>query len=209
VALGLPNVPRAVLRTYDAAKLRGALAPSGAGELFDREVIVTDGAAKGALIPWVEALEFVPLEAEPWRSRWRSWLRKGAAIPDDQKKLAAEISTMLVFDYVTANFDRWSGGNVGRDKSTGTLLFIDNDGAFYEAPHEAPLKRQFELLRSVQRFSRSFVKSLGSLGPDELRRAIGEETPGVPLLSQNVLRMTDERRKQALAEIGEDEQDLE
>ena len=112
---------------------------------------------------------------------------------------------MIVFDYVTANFDRWSGGNVGRDKKTGALLFIDNDGAFYETPHAAPLERQWEILRGVERFSKSFVKSMERLGPDELRAALGEETAGVPLLSDKVLAGVEERRKRALSEIAEDE----
>jgi hypothetical protein len=209
VALGLPNVPRATIRTFDAAKLRAAVAPSGAANLFDREVIVEGKTSIGALIPWIDALELVPLETEPWWSRWRGWLKKGAPIPDDQRKLAAEISTMIAFDYVTANFDRWSGGNVGRDKTTGTLLFVDNDGAFYEVPHQAPLERQLGLLRGVERFSKSFVKALEGLDRDKLREAIGEEAPGVPLLSDKVLTATDERRKKVLAEIGEDERDLE
>ena len=41
---------------------------------------------------------------------------------------------MIVFDYLTANWDRWSGGNVAEDSANGKLLFVDNDGAFYDPP---------------------------------------------------------------------------
>jgi hypothetical protein len=202
-------VPRAFPRAFDRDKLRAAVAPSGAGELFDREVIVRDRRTMGALIPWIDSLEFVPLEAEPWLARWHGWLRKGGAVPDDQKRFASDISTMVVFDYVTGNFDRWSGGNIGRDKETGTLLFIDNDGAFYEVPHPGPLARQLDILRSVERFSKSFVTSLERLDLEKLRTAMGEEAPGVPLLADAVLKGVDDRRKKALAEISSDEQSFE
>ncbi len=156
---------------------------------------------RGALIPWLDGLTFLPLETEPLRSRWGGWLVDGGVIPDDQRALAADISTMLVFDYVTGNFDRWSGGNVGQDKVTGHLLFIDNDGAFYETPHPEPLARQLALVCRAGRFSKSFLKSLEELGPRELRAALGDDAPGEPLLADKVLAGVDERRVRVLAEV--------
>jgi hypothetical protein len=201
VALGLANVPRAIPRAFPATELRAALVASGASALLDKEAIVKDGAIAGALIPWLDTLDFVPLEAEPWRSRWAGWLADGGDIPPDQRALAADVSTMLVFDYVTGNFDRWSGGNIGRDKTTGRLLFIDNDGAFYDVPHEAPLARQLAMVRAASRFSKSFVKSLRALDLPALRTAMGEEAPGEPLLSDGVLAGVDARRTLVLAEL--------
>jgi hypothetical protein len=200
VALGIPNVPRAFPRSFDAAKLRAALSGE-AGALFDREAIVgANGTVPGAIMPWIDQLEFLPLESELWASRWKGWVGKGD-IPDDQRALAKQISTMLVFDYVTANWDRWSGGNVGFERASGMVLFVDNDGAFYDPPPPGQLAAQLARVRAAERFSKSFVTSLRALDGAALRAAIGDETPGVPLLAPKVVDAADERRKTVLGVI--------
>jgi len=190
VALGLANVPRAFFRTFEAAKLAGAKDAD--------EMLVHDGTVKGALMPWIDGLSFLALEQAPLAAQWKQWLRRGESIPDDQKELARQISTLVAFDFVTANWDRWSGGNVGIDKATGTLLYIDNDGAFFEVPPAEGLLRNKRLIEGVDKFSRAFVARLRTLDDDALDRALGEETPGVPLLSAKALAGVHARRKQLL-----------
>ncbi len=199
LALALDNVPPVMVRTFDAGKLRSALSASGAGALFDQEaVIAKDGTVTGALIPWIAKLEFLPLEAEPWLSRWRGWLKSNGEIPLDQRQLAAQISTMVVFDYLTGNWDRWSGGNIGLDRARGALLFIDNDGAFYDPAPPHGIMHQVHLLEGIDHFSRRFVSALRSLDGARLAREIGDESPGVPLLSARALTAIEARRKHAL-----------
>jgi hypothetical protein len=53
----------------------------------------------------------------------------------------------------------------------------------------------------VARFSRSFVSALRALDDDAAKSAIGEETPGAPLLSPRVLAGVAERRRTALGII--------
>ncbi len=196
VALGLDNVRPALPRTFDAAALRAALAGDA---LFEGEVVSgADGKVVGAIIPWIKGLEFLDLEKDPWLARWQGWLARGGTVPGDQRSVARGISTMVVFDYVTGNWDRWSGGNVGFDKTHGTVLFIDNDGAFYEAPPAAALARQLALLKRVDRFSRSFVAALRTV---DVGRALGDEGPGTPLLAPKIVASVDARRRGALAII--------
>ncbi|MFO0674060.1 MAG: hypothetical protein U0235_31320 [Polyangiaceae bacterium] len=76
-----------------------------------------DDAVPGALIPWIEDLEVIRLESDPWKSRWRGWLLAGAEIPASDRAMAAGIATMIVFDGVTGNWDRWSGANVAGTRS--------------------------------------------------------------------------------------------
>jgi hypothetical protein len=190
IALGLSNVPRAFFRSLDAAPLAAA---KGGGEMLVRE-----GSVKGALMPWIDGLSFLALEQAPLSGQWKQWLRKGESVPDDQKELARQISTLVAFDFVTANWDRWSGGNVGIDKASGTLLYIDNDGAFFEVPPAEGLQRNKKLVEGVDKFSRSFVARLKALDDDALDRALGEETPGVPLLSTKALAGVHARRTQLL-----------
>jgi hypothetical protein len=178
VALGLDNVPRAIPRTFAADALR-PLVPG-----FDANALVDDdGAIRGALMPWIPQYRVLSLEEDAQRKRWEPWVFDARArIPDDQRALAATISTMIAFDYVTANWDRWSGGNVAVDGATGTVLFVDNDGAFYEWPPPAALARQRAQLDHVARFSRRFVAALRAMDVDRLRAVLGDESPGVPLL---------------------------
>jgi hypothetical protein len=198
MALGLPNVPPAILRSFDKKALGAALA----GEpLFEREAIAgADGAVIGALMPWIKGLEFLELEKDPWLARWQGWLARGGVIADGERSLASQISTMIVFDYITGNWDRWSGGNVGTDRAKTRVLYIDNDGAFYDPPPAPALARQLGILKKVDRYSRAFV---GALRTVDVAKACGDESPGVPLLTARIAASVDERRKKALAIIDE------
>jgi hypothetical protein len=203
-ALGLSNVPPALPRSFKASELRAAVGDreGPAGKLFAEEVIVGDqGEVDGALIPWIVGLKFLPLESEPSRKEWQGWLDSEAEVPPGDVVLASQISTMLVFDYLTANWDRFSGGNVGADETRRRLLFIDNDAAFFDPPPPEPLSRQRAHVRETNRFSRSFVGALRGLSPAAAKAAMGNEKPGEPLLSDRVLAGLEERRKDALAII--------
>jgi hypothetical protein len=194
-ALALENVPLAMPRSFDYAAMLGAV---GREPIFAEVVKEPDGEVRGALIPWIKGLEFIPLEGEEWMQKWRGWLRVGGAIPPDQRALAAQISDALAFDLVTGNWDRWSGGNVGIDRARGTLLFVDNDGAFFDPVPTKEMKRPTELFEGVERFSRSFVAALRAV---DVGRAVGEEAPGEPLLSARVVAGAEARRKRVLAVI--------
>ncbi len=202
-ALGLDNVPRAIPRAFPALALHGAFPTAKGAADFDRKAIVDPaGLVHGALMPWIPDYHALPLEEASWRARWAGWLMNPAArIPDGQEALAASISTMLVFDYITANWDRWSGGNVAREGADGRLLFVDNDGAFYEHPAPEPLASQLAGIRKVVRFSRSFVSALRELDDAKLRAAFGEELPGTPLLSDHVIADVESRLKTVLGVI--------
>lgn len=188
--LKLPHVPPALFRTFQASALGSAKGTE--------EMIVTNGVVKGALIPWIPDLGFLALEQAPLSGEWKQWLRRGAKIPDDKRELARQISTLVAFDYITGNWDRWSGGNVGLDKATGALLYIDNDGAFFEVAPDEGLQRNKKLLAGVDRFSSALITELRYLEDAEIMRAIGDETPGVPLLSKKALAGVFQRRAELL-----------
>jgi hypothetical protein len=200
-ALGLPNVPPAMPRSFARATLLKALGGEGtdAGALLVKEGIVADaGDVPGAIIPWIPHLELMALEEDPLLSLWRGWLDTAEPVPEEKRALAAQISTLIVFDYVTGNWDRWSGGNVGFSPKARMLLFVDNDGAFYDTPPAAPLAAQKERLTAVRRFSRTFVRRLRTLDAAALRKALGDESPDVPLLGEKALAGVDARREEAL-----------
>lgn len=186
--LGLSNVPAALVRRFRATELRSVLAGESA-DLFDYEVVIDpNGGIRGAIIPWIQGLEFLPLSAS------NAFLEKDPA-------LASQISTLIVFDVLTGNWDRWSGGNVGFDRGANRVLFIDNDGAFFDPVPARPAEFQIALLRKTEHFSRRFVTRLRSLTLPALVAVIGDEDPGVPLLSARVLEQAEKRRQRAISII--------
>jgi len=192
-ALGLRNVIPAMPRDFDAAQLRAALEPK-ARTLFDDEAIVRDGKVRGAAIPWLAKLELIALEAPAWRARWPGWIGSGD-VSEDQRALAGQISTMIIFDLLTGNWDRWSGANIAIDHATNTLLFIDNDGAFFDPPPPQPLAQQTALMKKTERFSRAFIASLRALTTISLGDDDG------PIVSEAVISGILSRRKLVLDQV--------
>jgi hypothetical protein len=189
-ALGIPNVPPAIARSFSFDALLAALGgkDNEAGALLASEVTPDKaGQLRGAVIPWLPHLSFLSLEADPLLTEWKGWLAGDTEIPADKKSLAAQISTMLVFDYLTGNWDRWSGGNVGFDATTGTVLFVDNDGAFYDKPPPAALAAQKERLQATRRFSRGLVDKLRRLTPEALTAALGTDGTRGPMVGPKAL----------------------
>jgi len=201
--LALPNVPPATVHVFKRDALRAALAADArAASLFDDEAVDRAGLIFGALMPWIDKLEFIPLESPAEMTRWKKELQNGGDLPDDRKSLDAQISTLLVFDALTGNWDRWSGANVGIDRPTGTLLFVDNDAAFFDPipPAFAPV---MAMLKNVDRFSRSLVARLRATDAIMLADAFGDEEAGAPLLPARVVAACDQRRKDVLATVDQ------
>jgi hypothetical protein len=149
--------------------------------------------------PWINDLEFMKLETEPLRSKWRAWLLDPAPVPEDSRALAGQIATMIVFDALSGNWDRWSGANVGLRPKTRELVFVDNDGAFM-VPTPAPFERQRDLLKGLKKYPRGLVHKLRALDAAGLRAALGEERPGAPLLSPAALDQLEARRRDVVSE---------
>jgi hypothetical protein len=197
-ALGLANVPVAIPRSFAVDELRSALGRGPSGAKSDELAPDLDGRVRGALMPWIKYETFA-IEAGPKRAQWEGWLL-GDAPPtnDSDTSLAGQISTMLLFDYYLANWDRWSGGNVAIDRATNTVLYVDNDGALYEAPPAATLADELATIRRTKRFSRRFVGALRAFGRQALAAAVGFEESDVPLLPARILDAAEERRAKLL-----------
>lgn len=147
--LGLDRVPPAISRSIPRATLR--LAPDSP-VIFDR-----DNTARGAAIYWVPVLRPSRIDGAEEQERWGRWLRLGRSVPPDQGQRAEEISTLLVFDFLTGNWDRWSGANVPMD-AQGHLIYRDNNGGFEEPFVDGLLQRSRSLLQRTQRLSRPVIE---------------------------------------------------
>jgi hypothetical protein len=217
------NVIPACATAIDATAAAEALQSNPvAARLLADEAIIEDGKIYGARMPWLDGLRVWPLEKDPLRTEVKGWLTAGAPIPKDKVDLARQMSTLVAFDSLTGNWDRYSGENVGivaadhggivgpppwphrtgrPDDPHLRVLYLDNDAAFMEGAPKAHLARNKAVLEQTDRFSRSFIAAARSLDEARLASVFGEEAPGRPLLAPAVIRAVAERVKELLAVV--------
>lgn len=195
-ALLIDNVKPACLHVFDHGAVLGALGanPDAAAALVDQG-IVENGKHYGATLEWIDGLQFWPLEKEPLRTEVKTWLTAGTEAPP-HVDLARDASTLIAFDFITGNWDRYSGENVGLDKAGQNVLFIDNDAAFMESPPREELARNKARLDATDRFSKKLIEQVRTLDVPRLTAIFGDEGPGRPLLSSAVIELVNRRAKE-------------
>ncbi|MEI8255522.1 MAG: hypothetical protein WCJ30_07595 [Deltaproteobacteria bacterium] len=184
--LGLHRVPPACGRRMDRARLQ-TLADASGDPVFServlRELIGRDDTVPGALLYWVPG----PLENVPGTERWIALLDLSQPLAPSDADLAADLAQLVLFDFVTDNVDRWSGGNILRQHpaghDAGPMLFMDNGASFSIGPDNlgARPRDQAERLAHVQRFPRAMIASLRALTADSVRAAMHDDPVGSPL----------------------------
>ncbi|HEX2676464.1 MAG TPA: hypothetical protein VHM19_07485, partial [Polyangiales bacterium] len=126
-------------------------------------VVESDHQVAGAAIYWVDGLRDLGLERSEGQAKAAAWLSLDHALEPADRNLAAQLSTLIAFDYLIGNWDRWSGGNLKSDASGEHVILRDHDAAFAARLGEPLHRRMLERLVQAQRFSRSFYRALRSL----------------------------------------------
>ena len=124
--------------------------------------------------------------------------------------MLAQIATVILFDLLIDNSDRWSGNNTQGSADNRILYFMDNTLAFsaFTQGHANNLSK----LNRIQVFPRALVGKLRALTLDDLSAALGGEDDLLgPLLTDVEIRAIIARRDHFLeyidrliAELGED-----
>jgi hypothetical protein len=218
--LGLHQIAPSVLRPLTRDEVLGKLAPDSEWTrtritnetIFDSEG--GKGKTLGALMYWIPNIIDLHLDTTDGIERWTEWLGQPPAgqpavrIPPDKVGLMAQLSTLLLFDLLQNNADRFSGGNLVGSPDGRTLYFMDNAFGF-QADAEGH-QHCWSYLKRAQKFSRSFFLALHELERAQLVVALNEETTG-PLLTSDEIDALLGRRDRALrylrglfAEYGED-----
>jgi len=224
--LSLGRVPPTTGRVFRWSELRAAARDDPrVGELG----VAPDGTVKGAFIWWIpEPLKRVRL-GRTWE-RWvrvqrtlpitpyqrpvdyRADLRRRPGVreaTDPSRPLAtepdiesrpAELSDLIVFDYLTQNVDRWGGDftNVRSRGTGGPLIYLDNGAGFWLGEQRLGLMEA--RLKALQRFRRSTVEAVRAFDLERFRSRL-EDDPLAPVLTEKQLDGLLQRQRAVLEHV--------
>jgi len=122
-----------------------------------------------------------------------------ASAPDTEER-AAELSDMIVFDYLTQNVDRWGGNftNVRTRGKGGPLIYLDNGAGFWLGEQRLGLMEA--RLKALQRFRRSTVDAVRELDLERFAKRLAAD-PLAPVLNDRQLDGLKRRQRALLAHV--------
>jgi hypothetical protein len=179
--LGLNAVPPAAPRLVSRDELFSRLHPDSlpAVPRIRAETIFNPfGKTAGVVSYWIPEIKDSGLDTPEGRAESAAWLLQGSPIPPEKQALAAQVSNLIVFDFLTSNPDRYSGGNMKMSPDGARLYFMDNTLSFHLDP-QGP-ERNRAILQQTQRFSRRLYAALGRVTTEGLEEALSEATGGDP-----------------------------
>jgi hypothetical protein len=234
----LQTIPRKEVAAYRLSRLVGLEAVSPAiGRAFAKEDIISgiDGGAReiiprlheqmkvdprgmvsGELSYWIPVIvdakiDKFPIDSVDGMVLWKRYLKIGKSVPASATELVPQISTMVAFDFLINNMDRWSGSNAKSSPDGKILYFMDNTLSF-GGQRRAHTKVATYLGR-VEKFSRRLVEGLRKLDRRRVEKAMTTDTGPYPrLLTEKEIDAVLYRRDKLLehvdalvAEHGEEE----
>ncbi len=208
--LGLTSVPPAIGRRFTVAEIADTFRadkPRDKVRFLAEAVPERDGSLLGEMSWWVPDLTAATLEGFDIDTTegvvtWKRSLTVGEEIAPESRPLVAQISDLVLFDFIINNSDRWSGGNLKASQKGRTLVFLDNTLAFGGDPNGHTRVRTY-LFRS-QKFSRRLIERLRRLDQDQLEEALTTDIDPFPqLLERNEIRAVLKRRDYAMRYVDE------
>ncbi len=184
--LGLNAVPPAAPRAVSRDELLSHLHPESLEALprIKAETIFdANGITLGTASYWIPIIKDSGFDKPEGQKQVQAWLSQGEPIPPEQASMARQVSDLVVFDFLTSNPDRYSGGNMKMSPDGQQLFYMDNTMSFFVDP-EGPAKNR-EVLFRTQRFSRALYEALDRVTAPTLERALAQEAgPTTQILTQ-------------------------
>jgi hypothetical protein len=206
--LGMDNVPPTRIVRMPRRPLEQIVTAAEGEVAWDRlrQRMTWDRAATcaGANIYWIPDLTPTDLDEPQMREAWAGWLRIGATVPEGREGLARDLSRMVAFDYLIANFDRFSGGNVSTTED-GSRLYVRDHNVAFTAPLPPHLyERVRQELLATERFDPAFLRALVAMDRPAIEDALAEdrEAAGRDLLTEPQLEELLDRRRILLTYIS-------
>lgn len=185
--LGLHRAPPSCGRMMPRADLQRVADSSGDVTFSQRvmsELLSRGDSVPGAMIFWVPG----GLDNVPGVERYPELLDQTRPLAEEDRTLAGALSNLILFDFVNDNIDRWSGGNILRQRPSPAqpsppLLYIDNGAAFSVGRDNMGARpgEQTTRLSRVHRVSRSLVARLRAMTDTDLSRELNLDPLGSPL----------------------------
>ncbi|MDH3728395.1 MAG: hypothetical protein OER77_12770 [Myxococcales bacterium] len=172
--LALDNVPPTIFRRATRKEIRARFHKDKLARWSSVQRSTTwedDGTVVGAASYWVKGAR---RGLEDRKGRWQAWLRIEGPIPPGKLKLAQDLSTMTLFDFLIGNWDRYSGGNILMDGKRTRALLVDHDHAFL-GMNEKLYERLLEDLTQTERFSKGVVDQLLVLDKNAIRQELARD----------------------------------
>lgn len=175
--LGLSSVSPAIGRRFQMDELLSHLHPDSVWyrPRLQAEMIQDGGWVTGELSWWIPVIDRGRIDGFELDSMegivsWKRYLAVGADIPAVDHSLIAQISDMVLFDFLISNPDRWSGGNARVSEDQKLLYFMDNTLSFGDNAKGHPKARIY--FERSQVFSRSLVAQLRTLREADVRAVL-------------------------------------
>jgi hypothetical protein len=170
-----PATPRMVTRAEMLAHLHPETEPLlpriRAETVFDPR-----GNTAGVMMFWIPVIKDAGLDTPEAIAQTAQWLTHGQTIPREKHGLAAQLSDLVVFDFLISNPDRYSGGNMVTNQDGSRLYFMDNTLSFFIEPEGNEKTRT--ALHRAQRFSRRLFQALDRISEDSLGRVLAQASEG-------------------------------
>ena len=206
--LGLHSVAPAAPREFSKKSLEKALLAKQPGQLarFRQEAVAREGQVLGVVSFWIPVITRPKiggheLDSPQGIALWRSYLSQGGVIPKESESLCIQLASLLVFDAVINNPDRFSGGNVRGSKDKKTLYAMDNTLSFGVGPTASD--KVMRHLKRTEKFSRRLVRRLRRLREKEVTEILGESAPMPYLVTKQELAQVLVRRDAILQYVDE------
>jgi hypothetical protein len=176
--LGLNAVPPAAPRLVSRDELMSRLPADAPLPRIRAETLFNPlGKTAGVVMYWVPELRDSGFDTPLGKQQWTEWLTLGSAIPQGREGIAVQLSNLVVFDFLTSNPDRYSGGNMKMSPDGSRLYFMDNTMAFFLDPTGNEKTRP--VLLATQRFSRHLYRALDKVSLGTLQQVLsqGNDSP--------------------------------
>jgi hypothetical protein len=206
VVVGKDGTVRGALIAWLPEKLEPAQTPSGWEDWIRSEPL-----DPFAVSPFQPAAAYKRASAEQQKHRngaTASAVGTRPAPTPARPELPAELSDLIVFDYLTGNSERFAADNAnlltlgGSDK--GPLIFLDNGSAFAGTPASGQHGLVDVQLAAVSKFRRRTTDALRALDIDALKATMAADPLG-PILDAAAWRGLEARRKAVLDHVRRQE----
>lgn len=218
--LGIGRVPPAKSAVFATAELVAAAKTDARDYTEQRlaeEAIAHDGKIAGEVSWWIPEIRDASIKDDQGTefrvdepngmALWVPLLQAGTPVPPEDQRLIEDLSSVIVFDVLIDNADRWTGNNTKCSVDHSQLYFMDNTLSFssFTLGHEANLNP----LHRISKFSRKLVQRLRTLTYTSVAQIAADDTLG-PLLEPGEIKALLARRDHLLryidgltAELGE------